>query len=153
MNEELGSERSQAGSDDSLERLFKHAGPRARAPEEDERLLRDALYSEWDSVMRRRLSRRRVGWMALAASIFVVVGSFAMFVRPEFIGGESNPVARVQRVENEIRVTETNRGSSQVPVSIGSELLAGYLITTGDGQVSFDFLDGGSVRTGHADSH
>ena len=146
MNEQAGTERRKPGGDDSLERLLKRAGPRARAPKEHEDLLRAELYSEWDRVTRRRLHRRRVGWMAMAASIFVVVGSLAVFVRPELFVGEAHPVARVQRVDNESQVAVTRRGSSPMPVSAGSELLANRSITTGDGQVSFDFLDGGSVR-------
>lgn len=146
MNERVGSGRSQAASDDSLERLFKHAGPRERPPEEDERLVRDALYSEWDRVTTRRLSSRRMTWMALAASVVVVIGSVAVLSRPGFHGGETGPIAQVQRVDNDIQVTDSNRGSSQIPISMGSELFAGYLIASGDGQISFDFPGGGSVR-------
>jgi len=146
MNEQAGPGRPRAGGDDSLERLLKHAGPRERPPKEHEDTLRDALYSEWDRVTRRRLNRRRAGWLALAASIFVVVGSLAVFVRPEVFVGEANPVARVQRVDDEVQIAVTGRGSSPMPVSAGTALFAGHSIITGDGQVSFDFVDGGSVR-------
>lgn len=146
MNEQAGSGRPRAGSDDPLERLLKHAGPRARPPQDHEDQLRDALYSEWNRVTRRRLNRRRAGWLALAASIFVVVWSLAVFVRPEMFVGEAYPVARVQRVDDSIQVAVIETGASPIPVSAGTELLAGHSIATGNGQVSFDFVDGGSVR-------
>ena len=146
MIEKGSSGRSDSGGDRSLQRLFEHANPREHPPEEDERELRKALYSEWDRAMTRRLRTKRVAWMALAASILVVMGSFSVFVRPGFLVNEAIPVALVHRVDGEIRVFDTNRGRSPVAVSTGSELLEGYTVITEDGQASFDFLEGGSAR-------
>ncbi|MYF69961.1 MAG: hypothetical protein F4181_08320 [Proteobacteria bacterium] len=104
------------------------------------------MYSEWNRVTTRRLTRRRLTRLALAASFFVVIGSLAVFIRPELFVGEADPVARVQRVDDERQVAVTRRGSSPMPLLAGTTLLAGNSITTGDGQASFDFIDGGSVR-------
>ena len=146
MNDKGSSGRSDTGGDRSLQRLFEHAKPRARPPKEDERELREALYSEWDRAMTRRLRTRRVAWMAVAASILVVIGGFSVLVRPGFLFNEASPVALVHRVDGEMSVLDTNRGRSQVSVSAGSELLEGYTVMTEDGQASFDLLAGGSAR-------
>ena len=146
MNDKRGSGRSDTSGDRSLHRLFEHAKPRERPPKEHERELREALYSEWDRAMTRRLRTRRVAWMAVAASILVVIGGFSVLVRPGFLFNEASPVALVHRVDGEIRVLDTNRGRSQVSVSTGAELLEGYTVITEAGQASFDFLEGGSAR-------
>ena len=146
MIEKGTSGRSDSSGDRSLQRLFEHAKPRERPPKEDERELREALYREWDRAMTRRLRLKRGAWMALAASLVVVIGGLSIFVRPGFLVNEASPVALVHRVDGEIRVLDTNRGRSQVAVSTGSELLEGYAVTTEAGQASFDFLEGGSAR-------
>ena len=146
MNDKGSSGRSDTSGDRSLQRLFEHAKPRERPPKEDERELREALYSEWDRAMTRRLRTRRVAWMAVAASILVVIGGFSVLVRPGFLFNEASPVALVHRVDGEMRVLDTNRGRSPVSVSAGSELLEGYTVMTEDGQASFDLLAGGAAR-------
>ena len=146
MNDKGSSGRSDTSDDRSLQRLFEHAKPRERPPQQDERELREALYREWDRAMTRRLRLKRGAWIALAASVVVVVGGVSVIVRPGFFVTESNPVALVDRVDGEIRVLDTNRGRSQVAVSTGSELLEGFTVMTEAGQASFDFLEGGSAR-------
>ena len=146
MNDNRGSGRSDTSGDRSLQRLFEHAKPRERPPKEDERELREALYREWDRTMTRRLRLKRGAWIALAASVVVVIGGVSVFVRPGFFVTESNPVALVHRADGEIRALDTNRGRSQVSVSSGSELLQGYTVMTEAGQASLDFVEGGSAR-------
>ena len=48
--------------------------------------------------MTRRLRLKRGAWIALAASVIVVIGGVSVFVRPGFFVTESNPVALVHRV-------------------------------------------------------
>ena len=146
MNDKRGSGRSDTSGDRSLQRLFEHAKPREQPPKEDERELREALYREWDRTMTRRLRLRRSAWIALAASVVVAIGGVSVVVRPGLFVTESNPVALVHRVDGGVRVIDTNRGPSRIPVAAGSELHEGYRVATEDGQASFELLEGGSVR-------
>jgi len=146
MNDKRSSGGSRMSTEDLLERLFEHSRPRLRPPEEDERLVREALYLEWDTAMKRRGRVRRLGWMAMAASVVVAVGMLSVLVRPGFVYGTADLVAQVQRLDGDIRVENTSRGSESVSVAGGSELLEGYLITTGEGQVTLALSEGGELR-------
>ncbi len=58
---------------DAVEALLESAAPRPRPPAEDEQLVRDAVYAEWQDVTGQRRLRQRTLQFAFAASVLLAV--------------------------------------------------------------------------------
>lgn len=139
----MNTEKRQAGAErefDSLvEELFKHAAPRPQPPPAVEREVRAAVCQEWDRAVSRRITRRRAGWLAIAASVLVAAGAATLLVRPQWLAPRA--VASIDRVAG--RVELPGVGSAVA----GLELRAGQTLTTGaGGMVALGPSGGGSLR-------
>ena len=60
-------------SERALEELLGKAEPRPLPPQQDEKLIRQAVRAEWDQVTNRRVRTRRMTQFALAASVLLAV--------------------------------------------------------------------------------
>ena len=66
-------ERAEFRSDQAFADLFDSASPRPMPPVADEAQVRDAVYAEWQGLMKARSRRRHFSSMALAASVLLAV--------------------------------------------------------------------------------
>lgn len=65
---------------DAVEELLEQAAPRPAPPDSDERLVREAVYAEWQAVTGKHRARRRVTQFAIAATVLLAVAiSFNAF--------------------------------------------------------------------------
>lgn len=92
----MKSDKSKGKKDDVFEALFRHAEARAAAPPEDEKLVREALHSEWLQLTRQRRNRNMVWTLGMAASLVLATLLAVQF----FVGSDSPvyvPVASIER--------------------------------------------------------
>jgi ferric-dicitrate binding protein FerR (iron transport regulator) len=121
-----------------LEKLFSHAKPREQPPVSDTEEVRRAVLAEWEAVTGRRRRQKQGAWAAAAAAALA-----AWFV---YVGGDpdlSAPVELVARVEQVQGVVTTAAGAR---LAIGSGMLAGTEVASGDGQIGLRLASGGSLR-------
>jgi len=135
-------------NDDDIERVLKAAGLRERVPLEIETAAREHLRREWRAIVaERRGSRRRMGGLALAAS--VLVAAFALWFvasRPDTAG---TPVAMMAVALNDVRV-RGNWLQGWEPASAGRTLKAGESLETGpDGRAGISIPGIASARLDH----
>ncbi len=137
----------QGGSDELFEQLFKHASPRPRPPEADEHYLREVIHAEWDEVVGRRVARRRMTWIAAAASVLVVIGSLTVAFRTGVNTQPAMVVATIERVLSEIRVKSAEGDEWRVENEIGTNLYNGQAISVPPGGgLALQLASGGSLR-------
>jgi hypothetical protein len=119
-----------------LQRLFEHAPPRPQPPADATEEIRRAVFAEWEAVTGRRVVRRRAG---LAAAASVVLAAVL------YLGG-GDPISNaplVASVERLQGVVETGAASR---LAVGSGILAGTEIVTGESQLALRLTSGGSLR-------
>jgi len=125
------SERSH--EDQNLERLLRHAGPRAAVPEDVARRVRASVHAVWDE-QRSRHRRRPLAWV-LAAAAVVVFALVAFNLSRRAPAPELASVAHVDAVAGDVKL------------GLGDVLPAGRTLRTGPGQqVSLHTVAGPSVR-------
>jgi hypothetical protein len=61
--------------EDEVVTLLHQAAPRLVPPAEDKRLVRDAVFAEWQAVVGRRRTRRRAGYFAIAATVLLALAA------------------------------------------------------------------------------
>jgi ferric-dicitrate binding protein FerR (iron transport regulator) len=121
-----------------LEELFSHAKPREQPSASDTEEVRRAVLAEWEAVTgRRRLHRRG----ALAATAAAVLAAWFVYVGTG--SDPSAPVELVARVEQVQGVVMTAAGAR---LGVGSGMLAGTEVASGDGQIGIRLASGGSLR-------
>lgn len=129
--------------DDAVEAILEQAAPRPAPPMEDEQVVRDAVYAEWQAVTGRRSRRRRMTNFAIAATVLVAVSvAFNQF--------RVNDVAPIQ-----VATIDKSHGSIYL-LGEQSELhelpdlaaiMAGQTIVTGnDAGIGLSWSNGGSLR-------
>jgi hypothetical protein len=120
-----------------LQQLFAHAKVRLQPPAGDTEEIRRAVFAEWEAVARRRVFRQRAG-LATAAAVLVAV---ALYVGGGRVPVASGPlVASVERVQGFVETGTASR------LAVGSGLVAGTEIVTGEAQLALRLASGGSLR-------
>ena len=131
--------------EEALEQLFKRASPRLLPPEEDERIVREALYAEWDQLMGRRQRRRSVVQWAMAASVLIVVGAVALTVVPNLLQSPPQVAAHVERVLGPSELEED--GAWHALTAEPRKLYADHVLKTSTGgRVGIRLAGGGALR-------
>jgi ferric-dicitrate binding protein FerR (iron transport regulator) len=130
-------------ADDAFERLFEHASPRRRPPEDVERRIREALAAEWAVMGRRRARRRAAGWAAAAC---VVATAAWILGGPAMPSRDAPRIATVARAEGSATVTDPGDGFAARAAAPAAALSAGEIVATGDGEIALRLLPGGSLR-------
>jgi len=129
-----------------LTSLFRGVSVRERAPEEHERELRVALYTEWSQITGRRVRARRNRWLAVAASVVAVIVGTILLSQPPVVPDLPPTVAHVQNLEGEVRVSNPDRIGAILAVAEGSQLREGHRLATTAGQLAVSLERGGSLR-------
>ncbi len=118
--------------DASLEALFEHASRRPLPPEEDRQTVMAAVHQEWQAVSRSRRLRRNMAGLAVAASTILAIG-LLVFQKPEISTPlQPVPVAVVEKANGQVRVMNDDAGGAGVDAAVGTLLLHGQVISTGN---------------------
>ena len=132
--------------EETIERLFRYAQPRARPPEADERFVRDALYAEWDQLTGRRQRRARATRWAMAASVLVLVGALTLILGPTLIQSPPQIAAHVDRVLGNIELKSEDGAWHALPADSGQVHVDQALRTSPGAQVAIRLASGGALR-------
>jgi len=132
--------------EETIERLFKYAAPRARPPEADERFVRDALYAEWDQLMGRRQRRVRATRWAMAASVLILVGAMTLNFGPALFQSPPVIAAHLDRVSGALELRDAGGAWHAWPAD-AAELHVGQALRTPAGsQVAIRLASAGALR-------
>lgn len=121
-----------------LQQLFAHVRPRLQPPPEHAAEIRRAVLAEWEAVTGRRMFRKRVGLAAAAAAV-LAAGVY-------FYGGAPEAPVPAQILASVERIEGTVTTATGARLALGSGLVPGVELATGDGQVALRLTSGGSLR-------
>lgn len=128
---------------DTVEALLEHALPRPRPPADDEQLVRDAVYAEWQKVTGQRRSRRNVVRFALAASALLAVAMTFNAFRPMDVAPAQ--VASIGKSHGPVHLLGEH--DEYRDLADAEAVYAGQVILTGDDAgIGLDWGMGGSLR-------
>jgi ferric-dicitrate binding protein FerR (iron transport regulator) len=132
------------GDDESdIARLLARTGPRSQPSAAAASAVRDAVEAEWRRQVDARAARRRyTGWAVAAGVTVAAVG--AWLASPLYLPGPA-AVATVARVVGDVSVESS--GGQWVPLSAGSVVESGTVLSTGSGgRAALDLESGVQVR-------
>jgi hypothetical protein len=130
-------------SHDVVEELLEKATPRPAPPSEDERVVREAVMAEWQSVAGKVKLRRRLAQFAIAATI--VLGVAISFNALQVDNVQPVQVATIEKNHGAIYLV--GEQSLMQEASDLSSVYVGQIIETGnDAAISLEWGDGGSLR-------
>jgi hypothetical protein len=130
--------------DDAVEALLRQAGPRPLPPAEDERLVRDAVFAEWQAVVGRHNRRRRAGYFAIAATVLLALAAVLDLFR---VTGDLAPqVATISKQNGAIYLL--GEQSAMLELGDRTSIAAGQtLVTAGGAGIGLTWHSGnGSLR-------
>ena len=130
-------------SNDVVEELLEKATPRPAPPGEDERMVREAVTAEWQSVAGKVKLRRRVTHFAIAAT--VLLGIAISFNALQVSSVQPVQVASINKNHGSIYLV--GEQSLMQEASDLSSVYVGQIIETGnDAAISLQWGNGGSLR-------
>ena len=130
-------------TDDAVEALLEQAMPRPAPPGKDEKMIREAVFSEWQAVTGKRRSRSRYLRFAAAASVLLGVAlTFNMLndngVAPVQVASISKSFGSIHVLGEQAEVQELTDLSA---------IMAGQtIITNVDSGIGIEWGNGGSLR-------
>ncbi|MDH3432144.1 MAG: FecR family protein, partial [Gammaproteobacteria bacterium] len=137
------SEESVARGDVAVEALLEQALPRPAPPGEDERVVRDAVYAEWQAVTARVRARRRLTGFAIAATVLLGMAVSFNVLRVSEV--QPVQVATISKSHGSIYVLG-EQSELQVMRDLAS-ISAGQVVVTGDDAgIGLQWGSGGSLR-------
>ena len=129
--------------DKAIEELLEHASPRPAPPREDESMVRDAVYAEWQAVAGRVRTRQRMTYFAVAAT--VLLGIAVSFNALQVTDVQSVQVATISKSHGSIYLLGDQSVLNQVTDL--KSISAGEVIVTGeDAGIGLEWSNGGSLR-------
>jgi hypothetical protein len=140
----MNEHRTPDGDDESdIARLLARTGPRSQPSAAAASAVRDAVEAEWRRQVDARAARRRyTGWAVAAGVTVAAVG--AWLASPLYLPGPA-AVATVARVVGDVSVESS--GGQWVPLSAGSVVESGTVLSTGSGgRAALDLESGVQVR-------
>lgn len=134
-------------SEQAIVELFSAVPPRPAPPAGDEQQIRAAVFAQWDRLTRRRVQRRRVTSVALAASVLLAVFTTLNLLRPPVDDFGSRQLATVERQFGEVSMASIE-GSDFVPTGPSfAAITGGGAVRTGaESGLALAWHDGGSLR-------
>lgn len=127
----------------ALEELLSHASPRPMPSESDEAAVREAVRDEWQAMSGRRLSRRRIGVFAVAASVLIAVSAVFTLIRQP--SADAVQVATIEKSFGSIYLL--GESSELRETEALASVLAGQTIVTGEKSgMALAWGNGGSLR-------
>jgi hypothetical protein len=137
------SEESVMPADDAVEALLEKAVPRPSPPDGDERIVRDAVFAEWQAVTGKVRIRRRMAHLAIAAT--VLLGIAVSFNALQLTDVQAVQVATIHKSHGSIYLLG-EQFELQEMTDLAS-IYAGQIIETGvDAGIGLEWGDGGSLR-------
>ena len=136
-------ENTSAESGAAVEALLRQAPPRITPSAEDERLVRQAVEAEWQSVVRGRKSRffRRV--TAAAASVVAAI-TLLQYSGWQSTNGSTIDLANVDKRRGTVSLVVNGSGKQQL---LALTVQSGQLVETGpDSALGLAWISGGSLR-------
>ena len=127
----------------AVETLLRGAPPRISPPAEDERLVRQAVQTEWQSVVRQRKSRSSRWVTAVAASIIasVVLVQYSSWQSTSSIAID---LAGVDKRRGSVNLVVNGSGKQRF---VANTIQSGQLVETGpDSALGLAWSTGGSLR-------
>ena len=130
-------------TEDAVEAILERAAPRPAPPAEDERVIRDAVYAEWQAVTGRHIRRRRMANFAIAATVLVAITvAFNQFRVTEVVPVQ---VASIDKSHGSIYLLGEQSELRELPDL--ATVSAGQTIVTGrDAGIGLSWGNGGSLR-------
>ena len=134
-------------ADEVFSSLLGQASPRRKAPEGDEREIRQAALAEWQKITGKRRARRRLVSLAVAATLVMALASLINVSRLAETDMDLQQLANVERRIGEIIIfepaTDTWRGLAESDVVLS----AGQIIaTSGGARIAVSWNAGGLLR-------
>lgn len=129
--------------DEAVEHLLEKAAPRPTPPSEDEQIVRDAVYAEWQAVTGRVKTRQRMTYFAIAAT--VLLGLAVTFNALQVVDVQAVQVATISKSHGSIYLL--GEQDEHQEISDLSNISAGQVILTGNGAgIGLEWGKGGSLR-------
>lgn len=129
--------------DDAVEALLERAAPRQMPPDQDEKMVRDAVHAEWQAVTSRHRMRQRMTYFAIAAT--VVLGVTVTFNALQRTDVQAVQVATISKSHGSIYLL--GEQSEQHEMTNLAAISAGQVILTGDDAgIGLEWVNGGSLR-------
>jgi hypothetical protein len=129
--------------DDVVESLLQSAKPRPAPPGKDERMIREAVLAEWQSVTDTRRTRRRLTRFAVAATVLLAVT--ASFILLRIDGVAPVQVATISKSFGSIYVLGEQSTLQRLPDT--TVVMSGQTIKTDrDSGIGLAWGNGGSLR-------
>lgn len=129
--------------DKAIEELLEHAAPRPTPPSEDESMVRDAVYAEWQAATGRVRVRQRMTYFAVAAT--VLLGIAVLFNALQVTDVQPVQVATISKSHGSIYLLGDQSALEQV--NDLKSISAGEVIVTGeDAGIGLEWGNGGSLR-------
>lgn len=129
--------------DDAVEALLEKAAPRPAPPSGDEKIVRAAVYAEWQAVAGKVRVRRRLSYVAVAAT--VVLGIVVAFNALQVSNAPAVQIATISKSHGSIYLLGEQ---SELREMTGlASIFAGQIIETGDDAgIGLKWGNGGSLR-------
>lgn len=132
-----------ARCDDAVEALLEHAALRPAPPSRDEKMIREAVFSEWQAVTDRSRTRTRIMRFAVAATVLLAVAVSLDFMRTEGIAPVQ--VASISKSFGSIYVLGEQSTLHELPDT--AVVMSGQTIKTDrDSGIGLAWARGGSLR-------
>ncbi|MDH3614518.1 MAG: FecR family protein [Gammaproteobacteria bacterium] len=130
-------------TNEAVEELLEHAAPRPAPPSDDEEIVRDAVYAQWQTVTGRRRTRRRMTQFAIAATVLLAVA--VSFNALQVSDVEPLQVATIGKSHGSIYLL--GEQSELHEMTDLTAISAGQVIVTGDAAgIGLEWGNGGSLR-------
>lgn len=127
--------------------LLGQASPRQKAPEGDEREIRQAAMAEWKKITGKRRARRRLVSLAIAATLVMVLASLINVSRLAETDMDLQQIAKVERQIGEIIIFEPATDTWRPLAESDVVLSTGQIIeTSGGARIAVSWNAGGLLR-------
>jgi len=140
---EDGLETGAARQDDAVEALLLRAAPRPVPPGKDEKMVRDAVFTEWQAMTGKRRQRTRFMQFGIAATILLALAVSFNSLRVQGVAPQQ--VATISKSNGSIYVLGEQATVQRLPET--SVVMAGQTIKTDrDSGLGLEWGNGGSLR-------
>jgi hypothetical protein len=132
-----------ARNEDAVETLLEQASPRPTPPGKDEEMIREAVFSEWQTVTGRRRTRTKVIRFVLAASVLLGVAVTVNVLQESGIAPVQ--VATIAKSHGSIHVRGEESQMRELR-DLTSIMSGQWIITDHDSGIGLAWGNGGSLR-------
>jgi|GEM_PF-993204 len=129
--------------DEAVEALLEKAAPRPTPPDQDEKMVREAVFAEWQAVTGKHRTRQRMTYFAIAATVVLAIA--VTFNALQVTNVQAVQVATISKSHGSIYLL--GKQSELQKLTDLTSISAGQVIVTGDGAgIGLEWGNGGSLR-------